>query len=173
MENAIKLKRIYWGNYRWLFFLVGILFTFGWILGNVKDESGLPISDAARWIAVVLVFPMSWGLGFLPHGQVEQLTVDRSGVSTRDSLSKTIFHRRTFSDRFVPAEDISHIEISEDSEDGVTLHVDIWFQTNTGMPDCIGFALYPDIATATKEADKVAKLLCSEVKVAPSIYVTA
>lgn len=166
MEDSIEVRHRYHWYFRWAFFLGGIFLTYIWITAKVitSENTGLPISDAERQMCIFFFFPLFWGVGFIPHSQVERLTIDASGVRTLDSRSKTIFHRRVFTNGFVPAKDVSHIEISEDPDDN-TLDVGICFNQSSGKPGYIALSNYPKISSATEGANKAARLLCCKVNV--------
>jgi hypothetical protein len=103
------------------------------------------------------------GVGFAPNSKFEWVTVDQSGVIAVRSHSKTIFHRKVFTEINVPAKDVERVEISpvEESND---VSISIRYRRGDSELGWIPIEQYPDGAASRKLADDAARILNCKVK---------
>jgi len=164
MKDSLVIRPVNgFGLFRWTFFFVGVFLTIVWIFGNIRGEDGLPISDASRMFDVFIFFPCFWIFGFFPLRECERLTINRSGVDTINSFSKSIFHRQIISSEFVPADDVEHIELETDDE-SLEVNVFIAHKQPSGRSSRICIPRYGDEENAMKWATKAARILNCKVK---------
>jgi hypothetical protein len=164
MDNTIKTwPGNSFGMFRWTFFLAGLLFSIVWIFGEPHNEGGAIVTETERWLTVLFFFPVFWGFGFIPNSRCEWVTVDQSEVIAVRSTSKTIFHRKVFTEFSVPAKDVERVEISpfEESND---VSISIRYRRGNSELGWITLEQYPDGAAARKLADDAARILNCKVK---------